>query len=134
MEYCEGKDLMDFILSKRRLSELESLKYFQQLINALFYLHSQNIAHRDVKIDNMLLDKDLNLKLVDFGLSTKYTDEILLDQPCGTVVYAAPEVLEGNEYHGMLVDVWSSGIVLFGMASGYLPFSDKDDEVNKKDV
>jgi len=134
MEYCEGKDLMDYILSKQRLSELESLKYFHQLINALFYLHSQNIAHRDVKIDNMLLDKNMDLKLVDFGLSTKYSDEKLLDQPCGTVVYAAPEVLEGNDYHGMLADVWSSGIVLYGMASGYLPFSDQDDEVNKKDV
>ena len=134
MEYCEGKDLMDYILSKQRLSEIESLKYFHQLINALFYLHSQNIAHRDVKIDNMLLDKNLDLKLVDFGLSTKYSDETLLDQPCGTVVYAAPEVLEGNDYHGMLADVWSSGIVLYGMVSGYLPFSDKDDEVNKKDV
>ena len=134
MEYCEGKDLMDYILRKTRLSELESLKFFQQLINALFYLHSQNISHRDVKIDNMLLDRNKDLKLVDFGLSTKYTDDTLLDQPCGTVVYAAPEVLDGNEYHGMLADVWSSGIVLFGMASGYLPFCDQDDEVNKKHV
>ena len=134
MEYCEGKDLMDYILTKTRLSELESLKFFQQLINALFYLHSQNISHRDVKIDNMLLDRNKDLKLVDFGLSTKYTDDTLLDQPCGTVVYAAPEVLDGNEYHGMLADVWSSGIVLFGMASGYLPFCDQDDEVNKKHV
>ena len=134
MEYCEGKDLMDYILAKTRLSELESLKFFQQLINALFYLHSQNISHRDVKIDNMLLDRNKDLKLVDFGLSTKYTDDTLLDQPCGTVVYAAPEVLDGNEYHGMLADVWSSGIVLFGMTSGYLPFCDQDDEVNKKHV
>ena len=134
MEYCEGKDLMDYILAKTRLSELESLKFFQQLINALFYLHSQNICHRDVKIDNMLLDRNRDLKLVDFGLSTKYTDDTLLDQPCGTVVYAAPEVLDGNEYHGMLADVWSSGIVLFGMTSGYLPFCDQDDEVNKKHV
>ena len=134
MEYCEGKDLMDYILTKTHLSELESLKFFQQLINALFYLHSQNISHRDVKIDNMLLDRNKDLKLVDFGLSTKYTDDTLLDQPCGTVVYAAPEVLDGNEYHGMLADVWSSGIVLFGMASGYLPFCDQDDEVNKKHV
>ena len=134
MEYCEGKDLMDYILTKTRLSELESLKFFQQLINALFYLHSQNISHRDVKIDNMLLDRNKDLKLVDFGLSTKYTDDTLLDQPCGTVVYAAPEVLDGNEYHGMLADVWSSGIVLFGMVSGYLPFCDQDDEVNKKHV
>ena len=63
MEYCEGKDLMDFILSKQRLTELESLKYFHQLINALFYLHSQNIAHRDIKIDNMLLDKNKDLMI-----------------------------------------------------------------------
>ena len=132
MEYCEGKEILDYILRKNKLSELESLKYFQQLINCLFYLHSQNITHRDIKIDNMLLDGNKDLKLIDFGLSTKYTDDDLLDQPCGTVVYAAPEVLEGKEYHGMLADVWSSGIVLYGMLSGYLPFSEKDDEKNKQ--
>ena len=134
MEYCEGKEIMDYILAKNRLSELESLKYFQQLINTLFYLHSQNIAHRDIKIDNLLLDTNKDLKLIDFGLSCKYTDDNLLDQPCGTVVYAAPEVLEGKEYHGMLADVWSSGIVLYGMLAGFLPFSDKNDEVNKQQV
>ena len=134
MEYCEGKDLLDYILTKSKLSEEESLKYFQQLINALFYLHSQNIAHRDIKIDNMLLDRNRDLKLVDFGLSTKYPDDNLLDQPCGTVVYAAPEVLQGREYHGMLADVWSSGIVLYGMLSGYLPFGEQDDEINRKNI
>ena len=132
MEYCEGQDIMDYILTRGRLSEKESLKYFQQLINALFYLHSQNITHRDIKIDNLLLDRNLDLKLIDFGLSTKYRDDRLLSQPCGTVVYAAPEVLDCKEYHGMLADVWSSGIVLFGMLSGFLPFGDPDDEVNKK--
>ncbi len=134
MEYCEGGDLLEYILHKTRLSEQESQKIFRQLINTLFYLHSQKISHRDIKIDNMLLDKNKNLKLVDFGLSTKYSDEIYLNQPCGTVVYAAPEVLEGNSYHGMLCDVWSSGIVLYGMLSGFLPFGDNDEEVNKKNV
>ena len=132
MEYCEGQDIMDYILTRGHLSEDESLKYFQQLINALYYLHCQNITHRDIKIDNLLLDKNLDLKLIDFGLSTKYSDDRLLTQPCGTVVYAAPEVLDCKEYHGMLADVWSSGIVLFGMLSGFLPFGDPDDEVNKK--
>ena len=132
MEYCEGKDIMDYILSRNYLTELDALKYFQQLINALFYLHSQNIAHRDIKIDNILLDRNKNLKLIDFGLSTKYSDDKLLDQPCGTIVYSAPEVLEGKPYHGMLADVWSSGIVLYGMLSGYLPFSDNDDNINKQ--
>ena len=132
MEYCDGKDIMDYILSRNYLTESDALKYFQQLINALFYLHSQNIAHRDIKIDNILLDRNKNLKLIDFGLSTKYSDDKLLDQPCGTIVYSAPEVLEGKPYHGMLADVWSSGIVLYGMLSGYLPFSDNDDNVNKK--
>ena len=125
---------MDYILTKSKLTEIESLKIFQQLINTLLYLHSQNITHRDIKIDNMLLDKNKNLKLVDFGLSTYYSDDKLLNQPCGTVVYAAPEVLEGKEYHGMLADVWSSGIVLYGMLSGFLPFCDNDDEINKKNV
>ena len=132
MEYCEGQDILDYILTKGRLSENEALKYFQQLINALYYLHSQNITHRDIKIDNLLLDRNMDLKLIDFGLSTKYRDDHLLSQPCGTVVYAAPEVLDCREYHGMLADVWSSGIVLFGMLSGFLPFGDPDDEINKK--
>ena len=125
---------MDYILTKNKLSEFESLKIFQQLINTLLYLHSQNITHRDIKIDNMLLDNNKNLKLVDFGLSTYYSDNELLNQPCGTVVYAATEVLEGKEYHGMLADVWSSAIVLYGMLSGFLPFCDNDDEINKKNV
>ena len=72
MEYCEGKDLMDYILRKNKLSEIESNKFFRQLIITLIYLHKQNITHRDIKIDNMLLDKNNDLKLVDFGLSTKY--------------------------------------------------------------
>ena len=134
MEYCEGKDLMDYILKRTRLNEYEALKIFQQLINVLLYLHSQNIVHRDVKIDNMLLDRNNNLKLVDFGLSTKYYDNELLTQPCGTVVYAAPEVLVGHQYHGMLADVWSSGIVLFGMLCGFLPFCDQNDEINKQNI
>jgi len=131
MEYCED-DIMNYILSRKCLSEKESLKYFQQLINALYYLHSQNIAHRDIKIDNLLLDSNNDLKLIDFGLSTKYKEGELLNQHCGTIVYAAPEVLDYKSYHGMLVDVWSCGIVLFGMLSGFLPFGESNDEINKK--
>ena len=134
MEYCEGGDIMNYIISKGRLSENESLKFFHQLINALFYLHSQSIAHRDVKIDNLLLDSNKDLKLIDFGLSTKYKEDELLNQPCGTIVYAAPEVLDYKDYHGMLADVWSCGIVLYGMLSGFLPFGDSDDEINKNMV
>ena len=134
MEYCDGGDIMNYILTRGRLTETESLKFFHQLINALYYLHSQNITHRDVKIDNLLLDSNFNLKLIDFGLSTKYKEDELLNQPCGTIVYAAPEVLDYKDYHGMLADVWSCGIVLYGMLSGFLPFGDSDDEINKKMV
>ena len=134
MEYCDGGDMMNYILTRGRLTETESLKFFHQLINALYYLHSQNITHRDIKIDNLLLDSNFNLKLIDFGLSTKYKEDELLNQPCGTIVYAAPEVLDYKDYHGMLADVWSCGIVLYGMLSGFLPFGNSDDEINKKMV
>ena len=134
MEFCEGGDIMSYILAKGSLSESESLKYFHQLINALYYLHCQNIAHRDIKIDNLLLDSNNDLKLIDFGLSTKYSDDELLNQPCGTIVYAAPEVLDFKDYHGMLADVWSCGIVLYGMLSGFLPFGDSNDQINKKKI
>lgn len=130
MEYCEGKELFDHIVMKKKLSEAESLKFFHEIIDAIEYLHSQNIVHRDLKPENLLLDGKLNIKVSDFGLSSTYTDDNLLSTPCGTPTYAPPEMLRGEEYHGLLSDVWSSGIILYAMLSGYLPFSESNEELN----
>lgn len=134
MEYCEGKELFDYIVMKKQLTEAEALKYFQQIIDAVEYMHSQNIVHRDLKPENILLDDKLNVKLSDFGLSTNYSNENLLSTPCGTPSYAPPEMLKGEEYHGLLSDVWSTGIILYAMLCGYLPFSESDQDINCKNI
>ena len=108
MELCERGELFDYIVNKGHLDEKTSCLLFQQIINALDYLHSQNIVHRDIKPENMLLDivKDkLSIKIIDFGLSTSYTNETLLSTPCGTGSYAPPEMHKGEEYYGLLSDV-----------------------------
>ena len=70
----------------------------------------------------MLLDENKNLKIIDFGLSNHYDDGQLLVTPCGSPCYAAPEMILGKRYTGLLVDIWSTGIILYAMVCGYLPF------------
>ena len=137
MELCEGGELFDYIVSKERLDENQACHFFQEIINALDYLHSQNIVHRDIKPENMLLDKikdKISIKIIDFGISTSYTNEALLSTPCGTATYAPPEMHKGEEYYGLLSDVWSSGVVLYAMVYGYLPFCEEDEDVDVKNI
>lgn len=134
MELCEGSELFDYIVKKQKLTEAEACKFFQQLIDGIEYLHVQNIVHRDLKPENLLLDSENNLKISDFGLSTRYSNTKLLSTPCGTPSYAPPEMLKGDEYHGMLSDVWSCGIILYAMICGYLPFSESCEDLNCKKI
>ena len=130
MEYCEEKELFDYITTRKRLTESEALKFFQEIIDTLDYLHCQNIVHRDLKPENLLLDYKLSIKLSDFGLSRTYTNDKLLSTPCGTPSYAPPEMLNGEDYHGLLSDIWSAGVVLYAMLAGYLPFDESNEEIN----
>jgi 5'-AMP-activated protein kinase catalytic alpha subunit len=79
---------------------------------------------RDLKPENLLLDHSNNVKIVDFGLSNTYKDGETLKTACGSPCYAAPEMIAGKRYNGLEVDIWSSGVVLFAMVCGYLPFED----------
>ena len=120
-----GGELFDYIVSKQHLTERQACRFFQEIINSLEYLHSLNIVHRDIKPENLLLDKinsKITLKLIDFGISNCYSPEKLLGTPCGTASYAPPEMHKGEEYYGLLSDVWSAGVVLYAMVFGYLPF------------
>ena len=134
MEYIDGKELFEYIIHKKRLSELEACKFYQQLISGIEYLGKLKIAHRDLKPENLLLDKKKNIKLVDFGLSNIYKNNELLSTACGSPSYAAPEMLSGNKYNGLNVDIWSSGIVLYAMICGKLPFEDKDNTILYKKI
>ncbi|MCQ2816225.1 MAG: protein kinase [archaeon] len=129
MEYAPGKELFDYITLKRRLQEVEACKFYQQIISGIEYLNKVRIVHRDIKPENLLLDADNNIKLADFGLSNFYPEDDLLSTACGSPCYAAPEMIKGEKYLGVMSDIWSSGVVLFAMLCGYLPFEDKKNSV-----
>ena len=122
MEYCEKGELFNLILDKHKLSEEEASYFYFQIINGLEYIHKNNIIHRDLKPENLLLDKNNILKIIDFGLSNYNTYDNLLSTPCGSPCYASPEMVSGEKYNGFTSDVWSTGIILYAMIYGYLPF------------
>ena len=126
MEYIQGKELFEIIVKKKKLSELESLLYFQQMISGIEYLAKLGIAHRDLKPENLMIDSRKVLKIADFGLSNTYKKNELLSTPCGSPSYAAPEMLSGEKYWGLGADIWSCGVILYTMLCGRLPFEDKD--------
>ncbi|XP_070606422.1 hormonally up-regulated neu tumor-associated kinase isoform X2 [Erythrolamprus reginae] len=125
MELCPGGNLMHKIYEKKRLEEHEARKYIRQLILAVEHLHRAGVVHRDLKIENLLLDEDNNIKLIDFGLSNcasilGYTDPF--STQCGSPAYAAPELLARKKY-GPKIDVWSIGVNMYAMLTGTLPFT-----------
>lgn len=113
---------------------MESCKFFQQLVSAVDYLHKNGCAHRDVKPSNILVTSELDLKLIDFGLGNLYTEDEKLRTACGSPCYAAPEIIAGENYDPIPVDIWSSGITLFAMLCGYLPFDEESKSLLYKKI
>ena len=134
MEYCENGELFNYIVDRQKLNEEEASYFFYQLINGLDYIHHKNIVHRDLKPENLLLGKGNILKIVDFGLSNYYEEEKLLSTPCGSPCYASPEMVCGNKYDGLMIDIWSCGIIIYAMTCGYLPFEDINNEILFKKI
>ncbi|KAJ8634653.1 hypothetical protein MRB53_008920 [Persea americana] len=127
MEYVSGGQLSDKLSYLKKLSEGDARKYFQQLIDAVDYCHSRGVYHRDLKPENLLLDSRGNLKVSDFGLSVlRKQPGDLLSTACGSPSYVAPEVIANKNYEGSVTDIWSCGIILFELLSGYLPFDDRN--------
>ena len=125
MEFAESGSILTYVNSNGRLPERHARRYFSQLISALEYLHDEKlVAHRDLKAENVLLDRNLNIRLIDFGLSNSFTDEAPeLTTACGSPAYASPEMVRGHPYT-KAADVWSSGVLLYAMVTGRLPFDD----------
>lgn len=128
MEYAGG-ELFNYIVKYGRMSEDKARKFFQQIIAGIEHSHRFKIVHRDLKPENVLLDDDLNVKIADFGLSNEISDGDFLSTSCGSPNYAAPEVIRGGMYAGPEIDVWSSGVILYVMICGKLPFEDEDVQV-----
>jgi len=130
LEHIAGGELFDYIVSREKLSEKEARSVFRQIVSAVAYIHSHDLAHRDLKPENMLLDCNNNIKIIDFGLSSN--PEVGLVDPlatcCGSPAYAAPELIAGKSYFGSEADLWSLGVVLYGLLNGFLPFDIDDEE------
>lgn len=131
MEYAAGGELFERICNAGRFSEDEARFFFQQLISGVSYCHSMEICHRDLKLENTLLDGSTapRVKICDFG----YSKSMLHSQPkstVGTPAYIAPEVLSKGKYDGKIADVWSCGVTLYVMLVGAYPFEDPDDPKN----
>lgn len=124
MEYVEGGELFDYIVKEGKVKEVEARYIFQQIICALEYCHHYRVVHRDLKPENILLGPGLQVKLIDFGLSSIMQDGEFLATSCGSANYAAPEVICGKLYCGPEVDVWSCGVILYALINGMLPFDD----------
>ena len=123
MEYISGGNLQNFVKKRRKLCEKTAKILYRQIIQGIKYIHSKGIVHRDIKLENILLDLNNIVKICDFGVG-KLTQkgQKLMDQ-CGTPVYMAPEIIKGDGYEGFPVDVWSSGVALYIMLSGNIPFN-----------
>ncbi|XP_012069828.2 LOW QUALITY PROTEIN: phosphoenolpyruvate carboxylase kinase 1 [Jatropha curcas] len=121
IELCSSQDLHDLIIGNGVLTEAEARVIFIQLMEAVSHCHRYGVVHRDIKLDNILLDSRKSVKLADFGSAEVVMDGETIAGVVGTPYYVAPEVLAGREY-GEKVDVWSAGVVLYIMLAGFPPF------------
>ncbi|KOB68598.1 putative cAMP-dependent protein kinase catalytic subunit, partial [Operophtera brumata] len=128
MRYSENGDLLGYILKNGCVSENQCRVWMRQLALGLQYLHELEISHRDIKCENILLTANFNVKISDFGFSRFCVDDgdepVLSETYCGSMSYAAPEILRGKPYLPKPSDLWSLGVVLFVMLNKSMPFDD----------
>ncbi|KAF4011027.1 hypothetical protein G4228_002714 [Cervus hanglu yarkandensis] len=128
MEYANGGELFFHLSRERVFTEERARFYGAEIVSALEYLHSRDVVYRDIKLENLMLDKDGHIKITDFGLCKEgISDGATMKTFCGTPEYLAPEVLEDNDY-GRAVDWWGLGVVMYEMMCGRLPFYNQDHE------
>lgn len=134
MRYAENGDLLQFVLEKGPISEAQSRVWMRQIGSAVQYLHEMEVAHRDLKCENILISANYNLKLTDFDFSRSVIDskgkKITSNTHCGSLAYAAPEVLSGTAYYPKVSDMWAVGVITYILLNKAMPFP----EVNNVNV
>lgn len=130
MEYAQRGSLLDLMAAKHILSEAGARHYFRQLIDALDFCHSRHIAHRDLKLENLLLFWEDCVKIGDFGFARQFdvgnTSTELSLTFCGSNAYISPEILNQRPYNPLSADIWACGVILFAMVFGDLPFDESE--------
>jgi len=124
MEYVGGTSLLGYLKSKtnRQLDENEAKSIFRQVLSGISYLHGKNIYHRDIKLENLILDENGCVKIIDFGFATFSQKTKFLSFFCGTPSYMPPEIVQKKDYLGPSADMWSCGILLYTILCGSFPF------------
>jgi len=113
LELCHNQSMNELIKRRRRLTEPEVLYYMMQLIDGTNYMHGTNVIHRDLKLGNLFLDRNMGMKIGDLGLATKLSHEGEKRKTiCGTPNYIAPEIIDGKGGHSFQVDIWSMGVIM----------------------
>ncbi|KAJ3259039.1 Serine/threonine-protein kinase par-1 [Chytriomyces hyalinus] len=125
MEYASGGELIEYIAARNYLSEREARKFFRQIISAMDHCHLASVVHRDLKLENLLLNDNKDILISDFGLGRTYDPDIqeYLKTFCGTPNYAAVELISGIPYNGIKSDIWAMGVALYVMMTGKTPFT-----------
>jgi|Transcript_10864 BR serine/threonine kinase len=129
IEYASRGELFNFLVQKRKIGNREALCFFQQIISGLEYCHMHRICHRDLKLENILLDLNYTIKIADFGMASLSIPGIMLKTFCGSPHYASPEIISNEPYNGIKSDIWSCGIILYALVIGKLPFDENNDNI-----
>lgn len=124
LEYASKGDIYEMISKKGKLSETEARFYFRQLIQGIEFAHKNEVSHRDLKLENLLIFEDNNMKIADFGLSSYIKPGEFAKSSRGTARYADPEILKKKLYCPLLADIWACGVILFCFLTGKAPFDD----------
>jgi serine/threonine protein kinase len=127
LDYAKGVPLYQFIKRKaaRKVNESEAKYLFRQIVEGLGYCHDMDIAHRDIKLENIIVDTDRKVKIIDFGFATCFAEKSKMF--CGTPSYMAPEIVNKEEYRGCSADIWALGVLLYAMLMGSFPFRGSND-------
>ncbi|OHS95547.1 CAMK family protein kinase [Tritrichomonas foetus] len=126
-EYAPNGSILDYLNNNTRLTEAMARRFFTEILIAAEFMHKNHVFHRDLKAENILLDENNNIKIIDFGMSTHFNSyEALFFDRCGSLGYAAPEVIKNKGYTAKS-DIWSIGVILYALLIGELPFKGNSD-------